>query len=139
MVRPARRSIDALTRLPAAAHRGPTCGPTDRLDEIAVTAWLNAQLHDDDVAERQGLPDATARAGQLRLFLDGYGLAAGERRGLVTTMIEYAIRDCAAEAVTTRITPGTTDAAPLWALAWRARSAAWMLRHRPLLERAVSA
>jgi hypothetical protein len=52
-------------------------------------------------------------------------------------MIEYAIRGCAAEAVSARITPETTDAAPLWALAWRARSAAWMLRHRPLLERAI--
>jgi hypothetical protein len=27
-----------------------TAGPTDRLDEVAATAWLNAQLHDDDIA-----------------------------------------------------------------------------------------
>ena len=54
-------------------------------------------------------------------------------------MIEYAIRDCAAEAITSQVTPGSTDPAPLWALAWRARSAAWMLRHRTMLENAIAA
>jgi hypothetical protein len=29
-----------------------TADPTDRLDEIAAIAWWNAQLHDDDIAER---------------------------------------------------------------------------------------
>ncbi len=33
-------------------------GPVDRLTELAYACWLNAQLHDDDIAERQGLPDA---------------------------------------------------------------------------------
>jgi hypothetical protein len=121
-------------------------GPIDRLDEIAATGWWNAQLHDDDVAARNGLPDAGARAAQLRHFLDGYGLPAAERSGLVTRMVEYAIRDCAKEAIEPMtsgseppepITPESTDPAPLWALAWRARSAAWLLRHRPLLERAI--
>lgn len=28
-------------------------GPVDRLDEVAQVAWLNAQLHDDDVASAQ--------------------------------------------------------------------------------------
>ncbi|GIH73865.1 hypothetical protein Plo01_02940 [Planobispora longispora] len=59
---------------------------------VVGTARLNAQLHDDDVAE----------------------------------------------AVQARITPESADAEPLWAVAWRARSAAWMIRHRPLLERAVT-
>ena len=68
--------------LPVAFIDWATAGPTDRLDEIAAAAWLNAQLHDDDIAERQSLPDATARAAQLRLFADGYGLAAGGRRPL---------------------------------------------------------
>ena len=27
-----------------------TAGPADRLDEVAATAWWNAQLHDDDIA-----------------------------------------------------------------------------------------
>jgi hypothetical protein len=112
-------------------------GPADRLDDVVSTAWWNAQLHDDDVAERQNLPDADARARQLALFLDGYGVATADRAGLVTRMIEVAIRDCAAEAVRARITPDSVDHQPLWALAWRARAAAWMIRHRSLLERAI--
>ena len=66
---------------PAAFIDWDTAGPTDRLDEVAATAWWNAQLHDDDVAERQGLPSARARAAQLRNFADGYRLAAAHRRG----------------------------------------------------------
>ncbi len=112
-------------------------GPVDRLDEIAATAWWNAQLHDDDVAQRQDLPDAATRAGHLRLFLDGYELPMAGREGFVSRMIEFAIRDCAAEAARARITPDSTDPAPLWALAWRARAAGWMIRHRTLLEHAV--
>ena len=131
-------NIVARDGLPVGFIDWPTAGPTDRLDEVAGAAWLNAQLHDDDVAERQGLPDAAARARQLRVFLDGYGLATAERKALVTRMIEYAIRDCAAEAVRAGITPESGDPEPLWALAWRARSAAWLLRHRPLLERAAT-
>jgi hypothetical protein len=37
-------------------------GPTDRLDEVAVTGWWTAQLHDDDIAAANGLPDAAGRA-----------------------------------------------------------------------------
>jgi hypothetical protein len=43
-----------------------------------------------------------------------------------------------AEAVQAQVTPDSADAAPLWALAWRARSAAWMIRHRALLEKAIT-
>jgi aminoglycoside phosphotransferase (APT) family kinase protein len=112
-------------------------GPVDRLDEVVATAWWNAQLHGDDVAERNDLPDAADRARQLRLFLDGYELPAADRDGLVTRMIEFAIRDCAAEAAQARITPDSTDPAPLWSLAWRARAAGWMISHRSLLENAL--
>jgi Ser/Thr protein kinase RdoA (MazF antagonist) len=132
-------NIVARDGLPVAFIDWPTAGPTDRLDEVAGAAWLNAQLHDDDVAERQELPAPAGRAAQLRHFLDGYGLAAADRPGVVTRMIEYAIRDSAAEAVHARVTPESTDPAPLWAVSWRARSAAWMLRHRSLLEGAVAA
>jgi hypothetical protein len=125
--------------LPSALIDWDTAGPTDRLDEIAATAWWNAQLHDDDIAERHSLPPAAARAAQLGCFLDGYRLPAAGRDGLVTRMIEYAIRDCAAEAVKAQVTPDSRDPAPLWALAWRGRSAAWMIRHRALLESAVAA
>lgn len=134
--------------LPAGFIDWEFAGPIDRLDEIAATGWWNAQLHDDDVAELNGLPDAATRAAQLGLLLDGYGLATAGRTGLVTRMIEFAIRDCAKEAIapvtssgarSMPITPESTDPQPLWSLAWRARAAAWMLRHRPLLERAVGA
>ena len=114
-------------------------GPVDRLDEVVATAWWNAQLHDDDVAERHGLPDASTRARQLRLFLDGYELPRADRQVLVSRMIEFAIRDCSAEAVRAGITPDSTDPAPLWALTWRARAAGWMIRHRTLLEQAIAA
>jgi hypothetical protein len=132
-------NIVARDGMPVALIDWPTAGPTDRTDEIAATAWLNAQLHDDDIAELQNLPAAEARAAQLRHFLDGYGLPIGRRERLVSAMIEYAIRDSAAEARTAGVTPESTDAEPLWAIAWRARSAAWMLRHRRLLERAAVA
>jgi len=131
-------NIVARQGLPVAFIDWVTAGPTDRLAEIAATAWLNAQLHDDDVAERQCLPDARARAAQLRCFADGCRLAAADRRGLVTAMIEYAIRDSAAEAVQAGVTPQSGDGGALWAIAWRARSAAWMVRHRPLLENALT-
>lgn len=131
-------NIVARDGLPVAFIDWVTAGPADPLEEVAVTAWLNAQLHDDDIAERQGLPSARARAAQLRCFADGYRLAAGDRRGLVTAMIEYAIRDSAAEAVQAGVTPEAGDRDALWAIAWRARSAAWMVRHRPLLENALT-
>jgi hypothetical protein len=112
-------------------------GPVDPLDEVAIAGWWHAQLHGDDVAERNDLPDAATRARHLRLFLDGYRLAVADRDGLVDRMIELAVRDCAAEAASARITPDSTDPAPLWALAWRARAADWMIQHRNLLNHAI--
>jgi hypothetical protein len=130
-------NIVACGGLPVAFIDWVTAGPADLLEEIAATAWLNAQLHDDDIAERQGLPSARARAAQLRYFADGYRLAAAGRRGLVTAMIEYAVLDSAAEAIQAGVTPQAGDCDALWAITCRARSAAWMVRHRPLLENAL--
>lgn len=133
-------NVVARDGLPVAFIDWDFAGPVDRLDEVAATAWLNVQLHDDDVAERNGLPGAGDRARQLRLFCDGYGLAAAERDGLVTRMVSYAVRDCAWEATWRGIPhpPATVDdPEAAWAVAWRARSAAWMLRHRALLEQAL--
>lgn len=123
--------------LPVALIDWELAGPVHRLDELAATGWWNAQLHDDDIAERHQLPAAEVRARQLGLFLDGYELPAKDREGFVTRMIEVAIRDCAAEAVRHRISPEAVDPRPLWGLAWRARAAGWMIRHRTLLERAI--
>ena len=57
---------------PAALIDFETAGPVDAVWDLAQTAWLNAQLHDDDIAERCALPGAAARARQLKLILDGY-------------------------------------------------------------------
>jgi hypothetical protein len=57
---------------------------------------------------------------------------------VVTAMIEYAIRDSAAEAIQAGVTPQAGDCDALWAITWRARSAAWMVRHRTLLEHALT-
>jgi hypothetical protein len=112
-------------------------GPIERRVEVAATAAWNAQLQDDDVAERHGLPDARSRAELVRHFLDGYEVPRAQRDDLVDEMIEFTIRDCAWEARRARIGPDSTDPGPLWSLAWRARSADWMLRNRSLLRRAV--
>jgi hypothetical protein len=113
-------------------------GPVDPLVEFAQACWLNVQLHDDDIAERQGLPSAITRARQMRLMADSYGLDARERALLVDTMIAYAVHDAADQAIQVPVTPDTADATPLWGLAWRTRAAAWMLRNRTMLERALS-
>jgi SAM-dependent methyltransferase len=123
-------------------------GPVNRLEEVAQAAWLNAQLHDDDVAARNALPSPEARARQLGLFVDAYGLSAAERAQLVTLMVEHAIRDAANEitdagglemANAPSLPPGGPEVDPSWALTWRVRSAAWLVRHRQLLEAAIRA
>jgi hypothetical protein len=119
-------------------------GPVDAVWELAEASWLNAQLHDDDIAERVGLPDAAARARHLRAILDGYGLPAAQRACFVDKMITIAVHSARAEAVESGVTPdtsaGVTDTGyPFaWAITWRARSASWMLTNRSRLERAIS-
>lgn len=114
-------------------------GPIDRITELAYTVWLNAQLHDDDLAALQGLPDAVTRARHARSILDGYGLPSHRRQEVVDRMIELAVHAARAEAVQARVTPDSTEAVDengfpvLWAITWRARSASWMMRHRALL------
>jgi len=54
-------------------------------------------------------------------------------------MVEVAVNAARAEAVVAGVTPDSADAIDsdgypvLWAITWRARSAAWMMRHRRLL------
>ena len=110
--------------------------------ELAQVGWLNAQLHDDDVAERNGLPGPAERARQLGLILDGYGLARDERLGFVDKLAEMAVRSARQEAIDHDVGPDSTaiaaDGFPvLWGITWRARAAAWTLEHRPLLEREI--
>ena len=135
-------NIVARDGLPVALIDWEFAGPIDPLMELAETCWLNAKLHDDDVAQREGLPPLAERAKQLRAIVDGYGLSRGQRRGFVDRIIEVAVHATAEEADIARITPDTPlhslDAQFPWAMAWRARAAAWLYRHRRVLQSALA-
>jgi Ser/Thr protein kinase RdoA (MazF antagonist) len=137
-------NIVGVDGLPVAFVDFEFAGPADALWELAEVAWLNAQLHDDDIAARHGLPDAAGRARQLRLLVDAYGLERPARAVFVDKMIEFAVHSARAEAVEGKVTPETTSGLSeagfpiIWAVAWRVRSASWMLRHRALLEQAIA-
>ena len=80
-------------------------------------AWLNASS-DDIVAEREHLPPLADQARQLAVIVDAYGLAAGQRRGFLNQIIEFAICDTAWEADDAAITPeATAHPIALWAMA----------------------
>jgi hypothetical protein len=77
--------------------------------------------------------------------VDSYGLSARHRRGFVDRIIEFVVHDTAEQADEAGVTPDTLDLKvdelgfnPLWALAWRARAAAWIVRHRRTLQNALS-
>lgn len=108
-------------------------GPVDPADEVAVTAWYCAQLFDDDVAERIGLPPAATRAEWFRSFLDGYGLPRDARTDLVDRILHFVIADNGWYARTQGFTRESRDADGLWTLAWQSRAALWTLEHRELL------
>ena len=137
-------NVVAQEGIPAAFIDWEFAGPVDALWELAEAAWLNAQLHDDDIAELAGLPSAARRARQVRLLLDAYRLPAAQREGFVDRMIEFAVHSARSEAVQYGVTPDTATAIGpsgypvLWAITWRTRSASWMLRHRQILERALN-
>jgi hypothetical protein len=138
-------NIVARDGLPVALIDWEHAGPVDPLVELAQGCWLNAKLHDDYVAEIDGLPSLEERARQLRAIVDGYGLSADQRRGFVDQMIDFVIHDTAEQADEAGVGPDTTDLRsdelgfnPLWALAWRARAAAWLSRNRSVLQNALS-
>jgi hypothetical protein len=133
-------NIVARRGLPVALIDWETAGPVDPLTELAQVCWLNAKLHDDIVAGREGLPPVAERARQLAAIVDAYGLSARQRAGFFDRIVEFAVCDTAAEADSAAVTPElTAHPVALWAMAWRARSAAWMLRHRRPLEAALAA
>jgi hypothetical protein len=109
-------------------------GPVDRLTELAMVAWNNAQLYDDDVAALNGLPDAAIRIRQVRVFADAYELSRVNRRHLAYRIIEFAAQSAANEAIEQQIAPDTEHAPRVWGIAWQTRSVAWLIRHRSLLE-----
>ncbi|MDQ6674573.1 MAG: aminoglycoside phosphotransferase family protein [Chloroflexota bacterium] len=117
-------------------------GPVDPLTELAQACWLNAKLHDDVVAVREGLPSVDERARHLRAIVDGYGLSVADRRSFVDRIVEFTVHDAAGEADLAHITADTPadqlDPRVPWAVAWRTRAAAWQLRKREVLERALA-
>lgn len=130
-------NIVARDGLPVALIDWEVAGPVDPRIELAQACWLNAQLYDDDVAARVGLPPLDVRARQMRALLDGYGLPRADRAGFMNTVIEFAVHDAAEQAIEMQVTPDSQGPEPLWAVAYRTRSAAWMLRNRPTLEHAL--
>jgi len=114
-----------------------TAGPVDPVVELAQSCWLNAQLHDDDIAEINSLASPAERGAHVRLIADGYGLGAAGRKILVDLMVEVAVQDAADQARTASVTPESVDPELLWAITWRTRSAAWILTHRRTLEQAL--
>ncbi len=145
-------NVIARDGIPVALIDWDTTGPVGQLWDLAQAVWLNAQLHDDDVAERQGLPPAALRAARARVMCDGYGLEATRRQALIDLMIELAVRTAAQEAIDAGVSLEGTQPQPfgllgggppfsghelLWAVTWRVRSARWMLDNRQLLERAL--
>ncbi|GFE91750.1 phosphotransferase [Steroidobacter agaridevorans] len=113
-------------------------GPVDRLTEIAMVAWNNAQLYDDDVAEMNGLSNAACRARQVRILVDGYGLAITDRHRLTDRIIEFAAQSAANEVIEQQITPEANHAPRVWGIAWQTRSVAWLIRNRGVLQRALA-
>ncbi|WP_206066544.1 phosphotransferase [Nonomuraea composti] len=127
--------------LPVAFIDWEVAGPVDPLVEVAQLCWLNSHLHDDEVAALAGLRPLAERLHVLRLMIEGYGLADRDRADLVEHMILVAVQDAAALAPVTVAPQTGGDPGPsrslVHGMAWRLRSAAWMQRHRDVLERAV--
>jgi hypothetical protein len=137
-------NIVARNGLPIALIDWDFAGPVDPLVELAQVCWLNAKLHDDLVAKREGLPPLADRAKQLRAIVDAYGLSKKQRQGFVDQIIDFVVCDTAEQADDVGVDPYTTDSEPawvdkdvVWALTWRARAAAWLIRHRSTLQNAL--
>ncbi len=131
-------NIVAREGLPVALIDWDFSGPVDPMVELAQACWLNAKLYSDDVAATEGLPPLADRARQLRAMVDAYGLTAAQRRGFLQQVIDFVVYDTAEQADDAGVTSETKDPAALWALTWRARSGAWILRSRRALESALA-
>jgi hypothetical protein len=118
-------------------------GPVDARWELTEATWLNCQLHDDEVADRCGLPGPAERARQVRYMLDAYGLTKEDRSGFVDDMISFAVHSARWESHLFNVEPSSTNAVTgsgfpvMWAITWRVRSASWMIANRSVLMNAV--
>lgn len=108
-------------------------GPIVRGDEVAATAWLNVRFHDPDVDPTSSRSSLCDKVRGLAAFLSGYGVLSSDWPSIVSRMSDYAIRDAAYEATRLSISPTPGPQEPqnaAWRLAWRSRSAAWLVRNR---------
>jgi hypothetical protein len=84
-------------------------------------------------------PPLAERARRLAAIVDAYGLTARQRTGFFGTIVDFVVSDTAWEADDAGVTPEmTSHPVALWAIAWRARSAAWLIRNRATLESALT-
>ena len=131
-------NIVARNKMPFALIDWEYAGPVDPIVELAQACWLNAKLHDDVVAEIEGLPSAEERARQLKAIVDGYELPKSKRVGFVNKIAEFIVFAAANEADLAKLkidTPiETIDPQVPWGLAWRTRAAAWVLYNQKLLQ-----
>ncbi len=130
-------NIVARAGCPVALIDWEEAGPVSRDVELAQACWLNAQLHDDDVADRVGLASPDARARQMRLLLDGYGLGRADRAKFTERIIAFAVHDAADQARQAGVTMETKDPSALWGVTWRTRAASWMIHHQAALDHAL--
>jgi Ser/Thr protein kinase RdoA (MazF antagonist) len=134
-------NLVARAGLPVALIDWDLAGPVDPVVDLAQAVWLNAKLHDDIVAAREGLSSLASRAALGRALVDGYELPAAQRGRLIDLMIEFAMHSVANEADEAHLLPDTPvselDRELPWAMAWRARAAVWMTRNRQALREAL--
>jgi hypothetical protein len=138
--------------IPIALVDWDSCGPVALLWELAQAIWLNAQLFDEDVVALNGLPAVRERLLLARLVCDGYGVPLKVRKQLPDALIEVAVRTAAQEATDSGVTEFGYSPAKYgllgggepfsgheltWAMAWRIRSARWLLDNRSALAAAL--
>jgi hypothetical protein len=120
--------------------------------ELAHAVWLNAQLFDDDWAELHALPTSRDRLIVAARICDGYRVPHRDRSQLADAMIEVAVRTAAQEAADSGVTysslqpheygqlgggPPLSGHELTWAMAWRIRSARWMIENRSRIAGAI--
>ena len=130
-------NVVSVDGLPAGLIDWEYVGPVDPLVELAQAGWLNIRLFSDDIAEAENLPPVEQRAEHLRRFIDAYGLATSDRKNFFNLIVDFVMCDAAYQADEAGITKNSDDPEPLWGLAWRARSGAWLVRNREIFERAI--
>lgn len=101
-------------------------------DEIVLSENKSVSRHDDTVLRPAG-PWTPSVQALLRHFRN-QGLTA--LPSVLGSGVDAEGRETAEEAIEQSVTPDSRG--PLWGLAWRARAAAWIVRHRTTLRQALA-